>query len=328
MKAFYRFLFLFTTGAMGLFTNLFAQDTNYVRSPVYKDNIRISSGFITQHIDLYSTAKSGALASSVLVPNVNNNLRFGLNWHFISLSYTTQIPNLYFKPQTFGITKYNDFNLNFYGRMFGFEISYRWYDGLFMPNKYYTSAIIRPDVSFLHTGMSLLFFGNSKKFSYRAAFCQSRVQLKSAGGFVMIGELSYKRLKGDKSFIQPAIDSASYYADYRGLKGVGFTILELRPGYAYNFIFQGGKWYICPFAAVGGGVSIYNISTDFSSKYILGLHSDFTFRLSAGYDSGKRFFANVMYNSDLNSNFLSKTVILNHTTFNVLLTLGLRFGKR
>jgi hypothetical protein len=307
---------------------LFAQDTNYVKPPVYKDNIRISTGVVTQHIDLLSTAHGNDVASSVLVPNVNNNLRFGLNWHFLSLSYTTHIPNYYFNPAVFGSTKYNDFSLNFYGRMFGCEMSYRSYDGLFSPNRNYTDAIKRPDVSFLHTGISLFFFGNSKKFSYRSAFCQNRVQRKSAGGFVMIGEFSYKKLKGDSSFIQPQLDRTYYYAEYFGLNTVGFAIMELKPGYAYNFVFKGGKWYICPFAALGGGVSIYNINTDFTSKYILGLHSDITFRLSAGYDNGKRFFANIAYNSDINSNFFSKTVILNHTTFNLLFTLGLRFGKR
>ena len=306
----------------------FAQDASYVAKPVYKDYVKISSGVVTQHIDLVSTAHGSDVTNSVLVPNVNNNVRLGLSWHFISLGYTTQVPNYYFNPKIFGKTQYHDVNLNFYGKMFGCEMYYRSYDGLFSPNAKYTNAIIRQDVSFLQTGISFLFFGNSKKFSYRAAFCQNRVQLKSAGGFVLMSEFSYKKLKGDSSFVQPRIDNAYYYADYRGMNAIGFGIIELRPGYAYNFAFKGGKWYLCPFVAVGGGVSIYNISTDYRSKYIAGLHSDVTLRVSGGYDSGKRFFANLSYNSDINSNYLSKTVILNHTTFNILLTLGLRFGKR
>lgn len=314
---------------ISFFTSLgFAQDTNYIRSPVYKDYIRISTGVITQHIDLLSTTHGHDVASSVLVPNVNDNLRVALNWRFLSLSYTSHIPNLYFKPEIFGKTKYNDLGLNFYSGVVGCEMFYRSYEGLFSPNDKYTSAIIRPDVSFLQTGISFLYFGNNQKFSYRSAFCQNRYQIKSAGGFLLMSELSYKKIKGDSSFIQPRIDNTYYYADYRGLNGVGFVILELRPGYAYNFVFKGGKWYICPLLALGGGVSIYNITTDYRSKYIAGLHSEATFRLSGGYDRGKRFFANLAYNSDVNTNFLSRTVILNHTTFNILFTLGLRFGNR
>lgn len=305
-----------------------AQDTNYVKTPVYKDNIRITSGVVTQHIDLISTAHGKDVGNSVLVPNVSDNLRVGFTWHFLSLGYTTHIPNVYFSKDKFGTTKYNDFNLNFYGKWFGCEMFYRDYKGLFSPNSNYTNSIIRPDASFLHTGMILMFMGNSKHFSYKSAFCQTRIQKKSAGGFILMMECSYRQLKGDTSIIAPNLNTVYYYDDYRSLRGVGFTSLVARPGYAYNFVFKGGKFYFCPLLTLSGGVSIYNISTDFTSKYILGLHTDLTFRLTGGYESGKRFFANLAYNSDVNTNYFTKTILLNHTTFNILLTLGLRFGKR
>ncbi|MGZ3862826.1 MAG: DUF4421 family protein [Bacteroidia bacterium] len=308
--------------------SIFAQDTSYVRSPVYKDNIRITSGAVMQHIDLISTAHGKDVANSVLVPNVSDNLRIGFTWHFLSLGYTTHIPNIYFSKEKFGTTKYNDFTLNFYGKWFGCEMIYRQYDGLFSPNNNYTSSVIRPDVSFLHAGMTLVFIGNSKHFSYKAAFSRSRIQKKSAGGFVMMLECSYRKLKGDTSIIAPNLNSVYYFDDYRSLNGVGFTSLLARPGYAYNFVFKGGKFYVCPLLTLSGGVSIYNISTDFTSKYIVGLHTDLAFRLSGGYESGKRFFASLAYNSDVNTNYFTKTILLNHTTFSVLLTVGLRFGKR
>src|ERR1700751_2645219 len=124
MKSNYGFL-MFATCFILWDCNLFSQDTNYVKSPIYKDNIRISSGFVTQHIDLISTAHGKDVVSSVLVPNVSDNIRFGINWHFISLGYTTKISNFYFKPDKFGTTKSNDFSLNFYGRYVGCEMFYR-----------------------------------------------------------------------------------------------------------------------------------------------------------------------------------------------------------
>jgi len=320
-----RNIFLATVILLSKFI-VFAQDTSYVKESVYKDNIRISTGFINQHINLYS--KAHGKVNSVIEPNVNNTLRFAINWRFVSLSYATQIPNLYFKPAIYGNTKYNDFSLNFFKRKMGWQIYYRTYDGFFMQETNSTPVVIRPDVYLLQTGINLLFFTNHKRFSFRAAFSQNRRQLKSAGGFILMPELGYKKLVGDFSFIQKTVDNSYNYDIYQGMNRISFAVFELRPGYAYNFIFKGGKWYICPFAAFGGGISLYNIETNGTHKFISGWHSDFTFRLSAGYDNGKRFFANITYATDVNANYLTKSVVLNHSSFNFFLTGGLRFGKR
>jgi hypothetical protein len=303
------------------------QDTNYIAKYPFNGSFKIHAGLLTQHLDLYSEKIESDSAHSVFVPNVNSNLGFSFSWKFLSLSYSFKIPNQYYPVSEFGTTRYNNLCLSSYYKWFGFEGFYRSYEGFFQPGKNYANAEIRRDVSFMHTGLNLYFFGNSKKFSFRSAFSQSRKQIRSAGGFILMTEFGFKKVEGDRSLHKSAYDYSENFEKYKRLNYLGFGIFELRPGYAYNFVSGGGKFYVCPLALAGAGISLYHFKTDSLNDLTFALHYDLKFRLSTGYDMNK-FFVNFNFEADRNLNFLSKNVILAHTYFNFNLTGGWRFGDK
>jgi hypothetical protein len=307
--------------------NLFSQDTSYVKGYNYWGNVKIISGVLTQYIDLYTTVKSSQGTENIFVPNVKNTLGFSVNLKYVTLAYAFKINNPYFTADKFGTTDYKNFSLGSNYRWFGYELFYRTYDGFFEPDKRYSSAIIRPDISLLHTGLNLTFFGNSRRFSYRAAFGQSRKQQKSAGGFILTTGFSYKSMKGNSSFIASYMDDSLHFGKYTGIHDLSFGLAELRPGYAYNFVTKDKRWYLCPFISGGAGASIYHYVTSYKDGYTIALHLESRFCISTGFDV-ERFFVNFTFDADRNANYLSSSAVFAHTIFNVYGLVGMRFGQK
>jgi hypothetical protein len=307
--------------------NSFSQDTSFVKKYKFWNKVKIGTSLFTQQLELYSSRMRSLDSHAVYVPNVNSTLNLSLGIHWLSLAYSFKIPTNYFNADSFGTTKYHNLSLESFYKWWGFSGFLRTYDGFFSPDKFYKHPEKRPDVSFVNAGINLYYFGNHNKFSFRAAFSQDRRQIKSAGGFILGSEASYKRLQGERSLILKDKDYTTYFDQYRGLKFVEFGILDLRPGYAYDFVFEKGKYYICPMLLVGGGASIYHYKTDSLNDYTIALHLETDFRISAGYDVEK-FFMNFTFDANRNANYLSRTTILSHTSFSLSFTAGCRFGKK
>ncbi len=128
--------------------------------------------------------------------------------------------------------KYSDLEIGFrsYGRRFGFDVVYQdaknfkgWHDHEGMPRIYLSDDIIH--VKTLNVNAFYVF--NSKKFSYPAAFSQSYIQRRSAGGFML------------------ALSGQGQRANLEGKNQMNLKMFNIGigAGYGYNFV-PGRGWLL------------------------------------------------------------------------------------
>ena len=163
-----------------LFTNLvFGQskaDTTYVAE--YPQRVMLT-GFLTQN--------SIQLARDEKEYMPNNPLKVGagiaIKNTVINLSYNFGLAPLADKRQ--GDTKAVDIQLHQYGRYFVLDLFYQKYKGFYSDNN--DDVQLFPDMSVRNIGAEFAYVFKGDKFSTKAAFQQSEIQLKSAGSFILGG---------------------------------------------------------------------------------------------------------------------------------------------
>jgi hypothetical protein len=157
-----------------------------------------------------------------------------------------------------------------------------------------------------------------RRFSYQAAFRQTRQQIKSAGSFVAMASISRYSIAADSSIIptnNESFDSTYSFSDAR------FAGIALMPGYGHTFVYK--KWYISATLFLGLGVQ--------SQKYDLGgqnfndirLIDKNNVRLAAGYNTD-RFFSGISYLGDNRNSHLNRLAV-GGTSRHFRFFIGVRF---
>ena len=303
-----------------------AQDSLFFKEHPYNFSFKLYSNYLNQRLNLYS--KSVTKAKNAFVPNIKGTIGVSLNLKYTSLSYSQKLNAGILDEEKYGATKYFTFSSESYHKKFGLELSYQQYKGFYRPGNVLTFRPLqaRPDIRFYHANVSLLFFGNSKKFNFAAAFSQSKKQLKSAGGLVVTSAFNFKNLIADSSLISKEIDTKDYFGNYTGVKNFAYIPLELRFGYAYNFVIK-RNWFVCPYLSAGSGVTIYRYKNKSESNIIPAIYTIMQFRLAAGYSYG-RYFVSSQVNLLRNKNYLREKVYLSHDSYLIAANIGVRFFSK
>jgi hypothetical protein len=140
-----------------------------------------------------------------------------------------------FKDEEKGKSKFLDLQSHVYARKWIADIMGQFYKGYYVsplgygsadPNAYY----IRPDVRVTLIGLAAYRILNSDRFSYRAGFLQNEWQKKSAGTFLLGGEVYHGIVRGDSALIPASLN------DFYPQKGVNkLRFLEIGPGVGYAY---------------------------------------------------------------------------------------------
>ncbi len=305
----------------------FSQDTTYIKPHPYNFNFKIYSSYLNQRVNLYE--KNGEKSANTFIPNVKATLGASLNLKYVSIAYSLKLKGKLLEEEKYGATKYFTLNSESYFNKFGFEIGYQQYKGFYRPSNLilFQPTQIRSDVRFYQTTASLLFFTNNKKFSYAAAFSQSKKQLKSAGGIIITSVFNFKQFKGDSTLISSSYNDTTNYKRYKDIKAITYLPLELRIGYAYNFILKESKWFICPNLSGGLGATLYRYKTTEDVKTTPALHSNIIFKIATGYSSGP-YFLSALFSYSQNLNYLRNNVFFAHQNCQFCVNAGVRFGSK
>lgn len=161
---------------------------------------------------------------------------------------------------------------------------------------------IRSDVETENLSANVIYVVNHKRFSYKAAFNQTDLQLRNAGSLLLGGRVGYYNIGGELDLIAEELGS-DYFEDYAGLYDFRTFSALGSVGYAYSVV---------PFrraiitASVSGQIGYQkntlhfdNRDTEYRSKPGLGA----SVRLAGGYHF-KRFylgatFVQSHFNSDI-----------------------------
>jgi hypothetical protein len=293
-----------------------SQDTTYIVKFKRNHNIQFNS-WLTD-IDLLVLPRKQERDLSVqLKPNVKGQAGIAVGFKYITLAFGVQIPGTESNEKQNGKTKYYDFSFGYFKRKFGGEIYYRNFKGMLREGNDVAGPMIRPDIYLATGGVNIFYAANHTRFSMRSAFSQQELQKKSAGSFVLLGNVQFRYLLADSSIITPNIDQANTFYEINGLSEMRFITVNMRPGYAHNFVSKGGRWFISPAVFTGIGTGWYN--TQSNAGYNAGVPLDWTFHAKtfAGINS-PLWFCTLYYAYDGSLNVFKNSVInLNTHSFGV-----------
>ncbi|ASZ11644.1 DUF4421 domain-containing protein [Chitinophaga pendula] len=273
-------------------------DSNYIEDHTEDLTIRLFGSRKYTYYDIVHRRRKDEI---LYRPNSNFNVGVGVNYKFIGVNLGFNLPFINRDRDKYGNTKYLDLQSHLYLRKLVIDFYGQYYKGYYVANPKGTLADYvpsdgfpqRPDLYNLNLGLTAQYIFNHKRFSYRAAYLQNEYQKKSAGSFLLGGDIFGIRIKGDSSFIPYNLSKPDF------LKGVhydrtGIFSLAANLGYAYTFVY---KQHFFVTLSLSGGLG-GNYTTlrfdDGSKKGGVGLQVNRTIRASIGYNSSK-YFAGIHY---------------------------------
>jgi hypothetical protein len=261
-----------------------------------------------------------------LSPNISLQTGISLGLKYFTVAFGVQIPRTSGNEDKFGRTNYFDFSFSYYQMWGGGEIYSRSFVGAYRIRGNDSNVSIRPDAKIEDHGLNFFYNFNYKKFSYRSALSMAEFQKKSSGAFLIMGNAGIKSIRADSSLIPNNIDSVKNYGELTGMNFLRLWRLNFRPGYAYNFCFKGGKWFISPSAFLGLGIAAYKINNNKFNETGTSLEFDTHAKLSIG-KNGNKYFWNVFVTYDGNLNAFNYPNFVAFQSTSIGVNLGYRFYK-
>jgi len=173
-----------------------------------------------------------------------------------------------------GDTDYSDLQLSFFKWNLGADVIYQEYkgfhlgDGSSIENHYDNGDYINyRDLNLTNISANLIYWLN-RDFSYKAAFNQSEIQLKSCGTFLFMLSPGYFKMDNDHSVIPLTESSSGNFSDLPGLSGFKFYSIALSAGYGYNLIYK--RFFISPSISIGDSIQKqkFNINGNDISRWM------------------------------------------------------------
>lgn len=265
-------------------------DSNYVEDHTEDLTLRI---FGSRKYTYYNMVDKGLNKEILYRPNSNNNVGFGFNYRFIGLNFAFNLPFINDDNDKYGKTKYLDLQAHLYLRKLVVDFYGQYYKGYYdavrtrrVSNAFARNPIsIRPDILSTDLGLFVQYIFNDKRFSYRAAFMQNEYQKKSAGSFMVGGEVLHWQVRGDSALTPDYFHAPGFFGDdpFRGSITTGIAV---NAGYAYTLVLA-KYFFVTASLSAGGGVNHTKLRYNDGRPSTTGWGWAFnnTVRLAAGFNS-------------------------------------------
>lgn len=204
-----------------------------------------------------------------LYPNnpVNLGIGFTIKNTVVNISYGYGLKFL--RDIKYGKTSAFDLQLHNYGRKYVLDVFVQRYEGFYRKNtKERNEITLFPNVEINQYGLLGQYVFNHKRFSYKAAFVQDEIQLRSAGSFLLGGSVFKSKVISDGSFM---------YKGSQRFKNIQFGF---NFGYAHSFVLS-RFIFLSGSAAAGINFGSATIRTFGGETEI---YPNVLFRLATGYN--------------------------------------------
>ena len=173
-------------------------------------------------------------------PNTLTTMGINGSYKALSLSLGAGFGFLNPNREERGKTQSFDFRTHFYPRDWVTDVYAQFYRGYYLkggeiPGTRDVSYETRPDIRTRLLGISTFHLFNGKNFSYRAGFLQNEWQKKSAGSFLLGGQIWYGRVKGDSALVPARLEAFYPQAGIDRVRMIGFGP---GAGYAYTYVYE------------------------------------------------------------------------------------------
>ena len=220
-------------------------------------------------------------------PNTTINMGVGFTYRSLTLNLAYGFPFLN-RDKGRGDTRYLDLQSHIYTRNWTMDFFGQLYKGYFLlpkgtaipdNDKYY----VRPDIGVSLFGLAVYQLQNGRKFSYRAAMVQSEWQQKSAGTWLLGGEIYVGSFSADSNFV-PGLLSMNY--PQRDVRKVRFIEAGPGAGYAYTVV-MARNWFITGSATLNLDVGLTREFRNGGTSDKFSISPNFIYRGVAGYNSDR-----------------------------------------
>jgi len=238
-------------------------------------------------------------------PNIIGSVGGKLSIKNFTISYVRALP----QPEEFGKTKATNFVFNFQKRLFGMQLYWTQYHGLYLDtlDRYGifddmykqdvdSAYIIRSDIDFKNIGFQTYFI-TTKSFSINAAFDQTERQKKTAGSFFLLVGANYMGINNEQGHSLIIASKEQYFPKTKDLYDLNTISIKVAPGIGYSFIIK--KYFSLSFIAVGGmnfQFKWYQLDGASRTRFNPWLSLYYLGKVALGYN-GKVFFANLVYSN-------------------------------
>ncbi|MEJ2006022.1 MAG: DUF4421 domain-containing protein [Cyclobacteriaceae bacterium] len=223
-------------------------------------------------------------------PNTTNNLGVGATyrWATLNLAYGFGFMN---PDQGRGNTRYLDLQTHQYFGKWNIDAFGQFYRGYYLrsPELPDYEKYLRPDLDVYEFGLAFQRVFNHEKLSFRAAFLNNEYQKRSAGSFLLGGNMFTGKLDADSTLVPSELD-ADPGNDYRKLR---FLKVGVNAGYVYHLVIN-KNWFAVASITISLNTGTYRLDAPesfFRETYFSG---DLGSRIAIGYNS-ERFTFSTFY---------------------------------
>lgn len=300
------------------------RDTNYIKPFAKEHNLQINTWLNSLVFFIDPPYISGNTKNNIsLSPNLSPQVGISLGLRYFSASLNYNLPVTISNIAQYGKTSFFDLGLSYYRGFVAAEMNVSLFKGLYQNQNRGNEIIIKKDANLSSLGLNVYYVFNHKKFSFRSAIKMQELQYKSAGSFILMASTGYKYLNAPLPFVSVTDNSYGLLNNVSQYKHLHFSI---RPGYAHNFSFKKGTYFIKPALFIGAGftnlwlqnnasISNNTITADY------GLHS----KLALGYN-GPDYFFNIYTNYDATLNRLQSNNTISFNQAFIGFNAGYRFN--
>ena len=289
------------------------QDSAYVYSFSRDNVIENNTGFYHTSFNFTNGDKKHDYQ---LVANSSGYSGVYLSYKWFSLNYSFAIPGTQLDKQN--KFHYTSLRYRFTDNHMMFEPFVNSFNGLLIPKGRRKKFEAFRNIQIRDAGMDIYYFTNIHHFSFRAAYNFSEQQKRSSGAFFLMGTPKWEQLhwsQPSRRFIQDSTTYGLLSSNPQSLCLIG------RAGYAYNFVFNKGKWMVSPSIMAGEG-ALHQLNM---SHLHLEKLTDLQGSLNAGYNGSLYYlYANASWEK-IQTNLSIKS--MRQVNTDISLTAGYRFGN-
>lgn len=268
-------------------------------------NELITRVFGSRKYTTYALQDKGYAERLKYLPNSPFNVGVGFNYKMIGINLGFNLPIIN-DTKIYGKTNFLDLQSHVYGRKLIIDFYFQRYKGFYLPN---TNLIqnsnsnqiyLRPDLKIFNTGVECQYLFNWQKFTFRGAFLQNEVQLKSAGSPIVGVYFGNISVHGDSAIVPNNINYVDFFNNY-SFYHTNIRSATLSVGYGYTLVLP---YHLFITAAASGGVGFNNTllrSSALGSTSSFGSNVSGTMRIGLGYNA-RRYFAGIHYVTTRSSN--------------------------
>ena len=212
-------------------------DTNYVYT--YPKSFLISPFYAQRNFSVKLIPSAGR--NTTFIPNMSDAFGVNLAYSNFRIQLATKFPDSQKSIEDKVRSRYLDLNLQMFKKTFILELSYKNIGGFVdkdyeKPNMTAPAVFADKDLRTRYLKLNYWHLFSSDKFSLRAAYRLMERQKRSAGSWLLGGNITYLSMNSPKSFLEATTRPS--FEDYGEIKGMSIVGLGVLGGYAHTFVYK------------------------------------------------------------------------------------------